>query len=58
MSCFSFYLFSFLIYEIREQDSGEGAGGRGVTNGRGEVMGKGGRKVNMAHKMSTFCKCM
>jgi hypothetical protein len=52
MSCFSFYLFSFFFYKIRKQK------GRIGTSGRGEVLEKGGRRMNMVQKMCTHVsKC-
>jgi hypothetical protein len=60
MSCFSFCLFSLFFYKIGEQEGGTVLPrGRGVgTSGRGEVMGKGGRRVNVVQKMCTHVsKC-
>jgi hypothetical protein len=47
MSCFSFYLFSFFFYKIREQAA---QWGRTGTNGRRKVLGKRGRRVNIVQK--------
>jgi hypothetical protein len=53
MSCFSF---SFLYVLLQNQRTGgqnrscPGRGGRAGTSERGEVAGKGGRRVNMAQK--------
>jgi hypothetical protein len=43
MSCFSFYLFSFVFYRIREQEGRThyAQGLVGGTSGRGKVVGKG-----------------
>jgi hypothetical protein len=43
MSCFSFYLFSFFLYKIREQEEGTGAaqGGGLAPVRRGRRWGKG-----------------
>jgi hypothetical protein len=60
MSCVSFYLFSFFIYKIREQEgrTGRALGGGMAAVGREEVLGKGGKRVNMAQKMCIHvCKC-
>jgi hypothetical protein len=60
MSCFSFYLFSFFFYEIREQEDGTGPaqGGWLAPVEGGEVMGKRSRRVNMVQKTCTHvCKC-
>jgi hypothetical protein len=48
MSCVLFYLFSFFIYKIGEQEGGASpaTGRRASTSGRVEVLGKGGRRVN------------
>jgi hypothetical protein len=48
MSRFSFYLFSYFFNKIREQEGGTSLaqGGRAGISGRGEVMGKGGRRMN------------
>jgi hypothetical protein len=59
---FSFYLFSYFFYKIGEQEGlqiGEQVLPRGTvgTTGRGEVAGKGGRRVNTVQKMCTdICK--
>jgi predicted methyltransferase MtxX (methanogen marker protein 4) len=54
MSCFSFYLFSFLFCKIREQEVEQVlSGGRVGTSGRGEMMDKVGRRVNTVQKMCT-----
>jgi hypothetical protein len=61
MSCFQFYLFSFFLYKIGEQEGGTSpaAGGGGTdTSERWEVLGKGYRRVNTVQKMCTHaCKC-
>jgi hypothetical protein len=60
MSCFSFYLFSFSFYKIGEQEDGTSPaqGGRVSTSGRGEVIGKGCRRVNTTQEICTYkCKC-
>jgi hypothetical protein len=53
MSCFTFIFFSFFFYKIREQEGqNRSCPVRRIdNNGRGEVMGKGGRRVNTVQKM-------
>jgi hypothetical protein len=52
MPCFSFYLFSFFSYKIREQKgrTSPAHGGKDGTCGRGEEMKKGDRRVTMVKK--------
>jgi hypothetical protein len=51
MSCFSFYLFSFFFYKITEQKGGRSpVWGEGWHQWKGEVIGKGYRRVNMVQK--------
>jgi hypothetical protein len=59
---FFFYVLSFFIYKIREQEGRTGSalsrlGGLGMS-GMGEVVGKGYRKVNIVQKIGAqVCKC-
>jgi hypothetical protein len=55
-----FLFLSFLFCKIGEQECGTGPVqvGRVGTSGRGQVVGKGGRRANSVQKMCTrACKC-
>jgi hypothetical protein len=58
-SCFSFHLFSFLLQNHRTEWWNKSCPvGRAGTSGRGEVLGKGGRRANTVQKMCTHVnKC-
>jgi hypothetical protein len=59
MSCFSFYLFSFFFFKIREQEGriGPAQRGRAGTSRKKEVARKRVRRVNTVQKMCTLvCK--
>jgi hypothetical protein len=56
------FLFSFLFFILQNQRRGRlnksCPGRRADTSGRAEVLGKGGRRVNLVQKMCTdVCKC-
>jgi hypothetical protein len=57
MSCFSFYLFSFFFYKIREQEGRTGPiqGRRTGTSGREWVAGKGDNRMNMVQICVNMC---
>jgi hypothetical protein len=48
LKCFSFYLFSIIVCKIGVQEGGTSPSprGRAGISGRGEVVGKGGKRVN------------
>jgi hypothetical protein len=54
-----FFLFSFFFYKIGDQEGGTGpAEGGEVSIGRGEMAGKGDKKMNTTQKIYTHvCKC-
>jgi hypothetical protein len=55
---FSFYLFSFFSYKSGEQEgrTSPAQGRRAGTSGRGEVLGKEDRRVNMVCAHVSKCK--
>jgi hypothetical protein len=61
MSCFSFYLFSFSSYKIKEQEGRRSPAQRGGLTPSGvevELWGKGGRRRSTVKKMHTdVSKC-
>jgi hypothetical protein len=48
---FSFYLFFFIFYKIREQKGGTSPEGGAGINGRGRVLGKNGKEGEYGTKM-------
>jgi hypothetical protein len=55
-----FFVLSFFFYKIEEQESttSPAQGGRVGISGRGEVAGKGGRRVNIVHVKNCQIKTM